>query len=1142
MNLRFMRPDTTSYLLEYEPVLVSPYINTCIFGIHSELRFKSATRDHTGKRITFVPSDGRQVSMPYFEEKSDGRSAFIQVSKATVIPSNELCWVSGKIKGVNITKQDPDSSFLFEGQPELNIELPDLKMNLINKSVQLPVYNDSDEDVMLRKGTQLGMLTELHQEQTITPDFICTNNVHCNSTETNGTSTIDQLPTKAQTLITNYTKQINDIPESQPANVPIEHTIELSDSVPVYEQPRRLPYSQREKIADVIRDLQDNNFIETSHSQYGSPVVPVVKRNGQIRLCCDYRKLNAKTIPRQFPLPRADELIDNMRGSSIYSVIDLKSGYFQISLKEEDREKTVFVLPWGKYQWKRMPQGLLGAPFTFAENIAKVFGDMTTFTSAYFDDIAIFSATKEEHLLHVEQVLNRLIKCNLRINMDKCQWFKEEVEFLGHSISKHGVKPLQSKIDDIVQFAQPQNVDELRRFLGLAGYYRKFVPDFANVVSPLNHLLKKNCKFIWTSHCTESFLTLKRILSSDVLLSFPDLDKPFILQTDASETAIGFVLGQEENGIIKPVKFGGRTLTPCEMNYSVTDKELLAIYYACKQTEVYILGHDFIVYSDHKPLIHLKSFRELVNRRFRWIQYLEEIQVKIRYVEGKDNVIADYLSRSIKHDSPWDVISCNSIELSQQLYTNSELSLLQHQDEDLSKLFQYFEHDSNTRNLNSIPRGYRQSIHRISVKDNVLVFNNHGNLIIVIPQGLRTEILQHSHCDWSSGHFGTFKTHRRVLERFWWPNLRSDVDTFISKCELCQKTITSGAKHGQMGVRSWPRRPMELVSIDFIVDLPITPRGHKHILVINDHFSKFLKCYPLKDRTAATTCKYLFDYCLTFGIPFKLYSDRDPAFEAELFQLLMKQFGVAKLRTSGYRPQANGLTEQSNSTIKNYLRKYLHSKESTQPDWDLWLRELCYAYNTSIHSSTGFSPAELMFGGRKLIVPIDVLYGSRFATHYTFENFKQELQQMYDLARDHMKLRQAKAASYLDSKRLNTELTQNEQVLIFDHKASKDKLGLRWKGPFTIVKCSHPCYQIHTPRGLQWLPRDRIRKVPPDFAVYQGEEDSDSDNSDSDNEEDDDDTDDSDDNEPAERNNADDGRSNARYNLRARPTQRIPFY
>ena len=224
----------------------------------------------------------------------------------------------------------------------------------------------------------------------------------CNAMESIDTN----LHPKVKESIDNYQSKLNDIPESHPANIPIEHSIELSDVTPVYDPPRTIAYSQPEQISKAIDELQAKDFVEPSRSQYSSPVVPVVKRNGDVRVCCDYRKLNAKTIARQFPLPCVDELIDNMRNLSIYSVINLKSGYFQISLKEEDREKTPFVLPWGKYQWKCMPEGLLGAPFTFAENISHIFSDMTLFVSAYFDDIAIFSTTEEKHYMHVQKVLD----------------------------------------------------------------------------------------------------------------------------------------------------------------------------------------------------------------------------------------------------------------------------------------------------------------------------------------------------------------------------------------------------------------------------------------------------------------------------------------------------------------------------------------------------------------------------------------------------------------------------------------------------------------------------------------------------------------------------------------------------------------
>ena len=272
------------------------------------------------------------------------------------------------------------------------------------------------------------------------------------------------------------------------------------------------------------------------------------------------------------------------------------------------------------------------------------------------------------------------------------------------------------------------------------------------------------------------------------------------------------------------------------------------------------------------------------------------------------------------------------------MYTNSEFIAFQRQDSELSQIFKFLEKNEEHHDLNGIARDYRRFIYRISTRDNFLVFNDRGNIIVIVTQNLREEVLHYSHCDWSSGHLGIFKTHCGVLERFWWPKLHGHIEAFTATWELCQKAKTSGKLHGQMGIQSCPSLPLELVSINFIVDLPTTPRGHEHILVMNNQFSKFLKCYPFTDRTAQTTCKYLFDHCLMFGIPLKLHSDGDPTFEEELFQLLMQQFGVKKLWTSGYQPQANDLTEQSNSTIKNYLRKYLNSKGSKQPDWDLWLQ------------------------------------------------------------------------------------------------------------------------------------------------------------------------------------------------------------
>ena len=409
--------------------------------------------------------------------------------------------------------------------------------------------------------------------------------------------------------------------------------------------------------------------------------------------------MNKKTIPRQYPIPRTDDLLEKMKGSQYFTVLDLKNGYFQISLKEGGEGKTAFVVPWGKFEWTRMPQGLIGSPYTFGGNIASIFMGMESFVAAYFDDLAIHSATEEEHLQHIETVLEKLASHGLRLNLAKCQWMERHVQFLGHTISGVGIRHLASKITEIVNIVTPGGVDQQRAFLGLCAYYRRFVKNFSEIAAPLYDLFKKNHKFVWCIDCDNAFRQLKESLSSSVVLGFPDFKKPFIIQTDASNSAIGIVLGQEFDGILQPLKYGGRSLTETERRYCTTDKELLSVFYAAKQCQIYVMGYQFIVYIDHKPLIYLKSFRDIVARRFRWIQYFEELQVKIAYIEGRENIIADYLSRHIKDREEWSAIPFNSLELTELLCSINDLIALQREDGELSKLFDYMEGRNHNKDI-----------------------------------------------------------------------------------------------------------------------------------------------------------------------------------------------------------------------------------------------------------------------------------------------------------------------------------------------------------------------------------------------------------------------------------------------------------
>ena len=363
----------------------------------------------------------------------------------------------------------------------------------------------------------------------------------------------------------------------------------------------------------------------------------------------------------------------------------------------------------------------------------------------------------------------------------------------------------------------------------------------------------------------------------------------------------------------------------------------------------------------------------------------------------------------------------------------------------------------------------------------MLKYRHHDSVCTVVPLKLRREILDLTHSKRFSGDLGIFKTHSRIPELFWWPGLYEGIVNFISNCEICMIVKLQLRNPGRMGIREFPCAPMELVSIDFLVELPVTARNNRHIMCINDHFTKFIQIYPVSDRTAKTAAKCVFDFFLKFGISFKLYSDRDPAFEAELFQILMGLFGVKKLRTTGYNPRANGLTEKCNEFIKNYLTSYV---KFSKKEWDLWCREAAFTYNSSVHSSTGFTPARLMFG-REYLVPLDVIYGANEkAPRYSqVGDYIKMLQKLYEVARNNMSARQLRSATYYDKKVADEELRVGELVYVFYPRNKSKKLACKWFGPYRILQAKHPAYEIDFGTKSEWLTRDKLKVAPKNSQV-----------------------------------------------------------
>ena len=421
------------------------------------------------------------------------------------------------------------------------------------------------------------------------------------------------------------------------------HNIDTGNSPPIRQFPRRLPYHHRAEVDKQVNDMLSQGVIQPSTSPWSSPIVLVKKKDGSYRFCIDYRKLNSITKIDAHPLPRVDDLLEALNGNTIFSTLDLRSGYWQVGMHPGDCEKTAFSTPGGLHESLRPPYGLSNAPATFSRDIGIVLSGLTYAEClCYFDDVIIFSKTMSEHCMRLTSVLNRFRQHNLRVKASKCSFGADKVVYLGHTVSHEGIHTDPRKIQVIKALPPPSNLENLHSFLGLAGYYRKFIPDFATVSAPLTALTKKGVKFLWNDQHQNAFQTLKQHLCSAPVLAYPDFDRPFLLQTDASDVGLGAVLAQRHiNGQERVIAYARYTLSQREQNYSTMEKEALAIAFAVKHFRFYLLGKKFLVITDNNALCWLHSL-EPKRRIARWIMDLQEFEFDIQHRLGTSKMLMHF--------------------------------------------------------------------------------------------------------------------------------------------------------------------------------------------------------------------------------------------------------------------------------------------------------------------------------------------------------------------------------------------------------------------------------------------------------------------------------------------------------------------
>ncbi|GBN85459.1 Transposon Ty3-I Gag-Pol polyprotein [Araneus ventricosus] len=818
-----------------------------------------------------------------------------------------------------------------------------------------------------------------------------------------------------------------------------QHRINTGDHPPIKQYPRRLPLSRKEEADHLVKEMVDNGIIEESSGPWASPIVLVKKKDGSTRFCVDYRKLNEITKKDSYPLPRIDDTLDALNGSQWFTTLDLKSGYWQVEIQPEDKEKTAFTTGQGLWQFKVMPFGLCNAPATFERLMETVLRGLTSEAClVYLDDIIIVGRTFQEHLNNIPD----------------------------------GVKTDPEKTKAVVDW--PKIVHDLRSFLGLCTYYRRFVRNFSAIARPLHKLIDSRPNFNWTEECEKSFNSLKQALIASPVLTYPRTDKEFILDTDASNEGIGAVLSQKIGNEECVIAYFSKSLGKPERNYCVTRKELLAIVKSIEHFHYYLYGRKFLLRTDHASLRWLLNFREPEGQIALWIQRLQEYDFEIQHRKGTSYGNADALSRrpckeSCKHctnaEKKFGMETDISVKVltTEDAWSSSEVQKAQLEDPATRPILE--------RKLNSEDRPSWQEIapespatkrywalwDSLHLKDSVLYRkweSDDGSSCrwqLILPKSRIQEVLRETHDSASGVHFGVMKTLSKTRERFYWDRLRADVEKWCRECHACgarkgPKTRTKG----RLGA------PFERMALDILGPLTVTTKGNRYVLVLMDYFTKWPEAIPIPDQEASTVAEELVRAWISrYGVPMILHSVQGTNFNSALFTELCKLLGILKTRTTALHPESDGMVERFNRTILNHLSLFV---SKNQTDWDTHLPLFLLAYRSADHEATGCTPADILFG-RTLRLPCDILFGRPSdmpsSPNEYLNNLEARLESVHAFARERIKLASERMKTRYDSGATGHHFKEGDKVWMYNPKRRRGlspKLQQNWEGPYTIVK------------------------------------------------------------------------------------------
>ena len=744
-------------------------------------------------------------------------------------------------------------------------------------------------------------------------------------------------------------------------HVGVAMTIDTAGAHPIKQRPYRLPLTKRAVVDREIADMLDKGIIRPSHSPWASPITLVPKPDGSVRFCVDYRKLNAVTVGDCHPLPHIQDIFDALQGSSIFSTIDLRSGYWQIPMAESDIPKTAFVTHRGLYEFTRMPFGLKNAPAVFQRAMQSVLGDtLGVFSMVYIDDIVVYSRDEASHKDHVTRVLQLLSDYGLVLKEKKCTFHRSELRLLGYVVSGAGIRADTDKTAAIAAMPPPVDVKGVQRFLGMVNYYRQLIPNCAAIAEPLTRLTRKKEKFLWEEEQENAFQNLKAALTSHNVMAHPDIQKPFKLYTDASDVAVGAILVQlDDKQVERPVHYVSRCFRGSEKAWSTIEKEAYAIVYALTKLRPYLFGAKFVIYTDHKPLKAL-FLSEVKNTKVqRWSSLIAEYAAPIEHYRGKLNVRADMLSRIPNHaDDPMEITEIAEDAGWLDATANPADSLPWLQD-DLNRE----EVGARQREMPEWDRAGEENS-QYEIVGNLLWSTRDLTLEqpfprLVLPEQYRERVAKRCHRE--VGHQSVEKTLRRARELYTWRGQRPTVKYVCRHCPICQSNSDRVERPPPTGMPT-ANYPGEIVGIDTVGPLTVGEDGNRYLITLIDHATGWAEAYPSRDRNAEAVIRVLErDYIPRHGPPAIVIHDNGKEFVNRAFLNYCEAWGIETRRTSIYHPETNGKVERFHRTLKNILRKLVNNQNN---QWEKHLGSALLGHRQTVSDTTGYSPAFLHYGRR----------------------------------------------------------------------------------------------------------------------------------------------------------------------------------